>query len=275
MKKGKTFDYYLQEALKELEKPCEEFNSERCERLLTKCCRVLLEGVNENAEGYGKNKDGNGNSNDSLSENVAETKLEVKDVFKERNSENGFQVSCSSSSGIRSGTFLNSNSRAVLGISSDTGSFGSVRRSSGRRSGELFSGFLSQDREEVIGEKSIVLSSTSHNRSCSFAGNGLNGSCNGVFTACSSVFSPCRLTTSRGRDADSSYGRFHSNPPKGELNEKQGKACEDQRLFTVAVEIDSLSGETVQVKADSPEKALAEALQKLTPGVKTVVWGEE
>lgn len=43
MKKGKTFDYYLQEALKELEKPCEEFDSEKCDRFLTRCCQVVID----------------------------------------------------------------------------------------------------------------------------------------------------------------------------------------------------------------------------------------
>ena len=42
MKKSKAFERYLQEALKELEKPCEEFNAAKCERLLTKCCKVVI-----------------------------------------------------------------------------------------------------------------------------------------------------------------------------------------------------------------------------------------
>ncbi|WP_163327601.1 hypothetical protein GFV12_05230 [Desulfurobacterium thermolithotrophum] len=53
------------------------------------------------------------------------------------------------------------------------------------------------------------------------------------------------------------------------------KRCE--RLLTegIKVVIDNESGETVEVSATSPEKALAEALSKLTPWVKTVVEDDE
>jgi len=37
------------------------------------------------------------------------------------------------------------------------------------------------------------------------------------------------------------------------------------------VVIDNKTGETIQIKAESPEKALAEALKKLSPGVRTIV----
>jgi len=40
--KGKPFDYYLQEALKELDKPCEEFDEQKCERLLEHYCSALI-----------------------------------------------------------------------------------------------------------------------------------------------------------------------------------------------------------------------------------------
>ena len=40
----------------------------------------------------------------------------------------------------------------------------------------------------------------------------------------------------------------------------------------VKVVIDNATGESVRVEAKSPEGALAEALSKLTPGVKTTVW---
>lgn len=211
MKKGKTFDYYLQEALKELEKPCEEFDAAKCERLLQNCVNALLQGE------YSLREDINGNA--------------VKEEFQ------------------------------------STGKVAKYPKSQLIVFAEKFQSPGGYSHDKTI----VFLSSTSHNRSCSFVRNGLDGSCNRVFTACSSVFSPCRPATSRGRNADSPYGRFHSNPPKGELNEKQGKAKGNQRLFTVAVEIDSFSGETVRVKANSPEKALAEALSKLTPGVKTIV----
>jgi len=41
--KGKPFDYYLQEALGELAKPCEEFNAQKCEKLLKRACRVVID----------------------------------------------------------------------------------------------------------------------------------------------------------------------------------------------------------------------------------------
>jgi len=40
---NRTFDYYLQEALKELAKPCEEFNAQKCERLLGRVCKVVID----------------------------------------------------------------------------------------------------------------------------------------------------------------------------------------------------------------------------------------
>ena len=43
MKKSNAFERYLQEALRELEKPCEEFDAARCERLLTRCCKVVID----------------------------------------------------------------------------------------------------------------------------------------------------------------------------------------------------------------------------------------
>ncbi|MEO2083735.1 MAG: hypothetical protein ABGX12_06910 [Desulfurobacteriaceae bacterium] len=53
--------------------------------------------------------------------------------------------------------------------------------------------------------------------------------------------------------------------------EFDSKKCEELIARAVRVVIDNTTGETVQVKAQTPEKALAEALSKLTPGVKTVV----
>ena len=44
-----------------------------------------------------------------------------------------------------------------------------------------------------------------------------------------------------------------------------------ERATGVQVVIDNTTGQAVEVKAQTPEKALAEALSKLTPGVKTVV----
>jgi len=41
--KDKTFEHYLQEALKELAKPCEEFNFQKCERLLGCACKVVID----------------------------------------------------------------------------------------------------------------------------------------------------------------------------------------------------------------------------------------
>jgi len=280
--KDKTFDYYLQEALKELEKPCEEFNSVRCERLLTKCCRVLLEGSDNLDKFMKKNNDENVESNpingsqDSFGEGNFSLRssvvLEVEDVEeshgeafkypkrcrdffgillpfpvfsslgshecspcglpqtgrglygeKDKLSKAGNSrvqgscgakrrrvknekvsfVSVSNSSGVYSGTFLNSNSRAVLGVSSDTGSFRTAGRSSGGRSRELFSELLSQNREEGVREAVAVHSIYSA---------GSNG---GFWTDGS--FSPLgsRRLVSDNADKSITLGRFHSNPPEG------------------------------------------------------------
>jgi hypothetical protein len=51
--------------------------------------------------------------------------------------------------------------------------------------------------------------------------------------------------------------------------------CEELLTKAVEVVIDEQSGKTVRVSATSPEKALAEALSKLTPWVKTVVEDDE
>ncbi|SMO84699.1 hypothetical protein SAMN06269117_1452 [Balnearium lithotrophicum] len=39
--------------------------------------------------------------------------------------------------------------------------------------------------------------------------------------------------------------------------------------------IDNKTGQSIPVEAKTPEEALAEALQKLTPGVKTIVWEDK
>lgn len=214
-----SFDYYLQEALKELEKPCEEFDPEKCDGLLTRCCRVLLEDVNEN-------------SNCTCNKEKCDTKDEESQ-------------SCNQTLKPFIGRYV----------------------PAFQENHKLFRG---KDYEE-----STICGSTSCESTFSLSRNSSFRSGCRLFTAGSSVLSGGRPSLSSIADRSSSLGRFHSDPPKGELNEKQGKAKENQQLFTVAVEIDSLSGETLKVKADSPEKALAEALSKLTPGVKTSVWGEE
>jgi hypothetical protein len=43
----------------------------------------------------------------------------------------------------------------------------------------------------------------------------------------------------------------------------------------VKVVIDNATGQSIPVESETPEGALAEALQKLTPGVKTIVWRNE
>ena len=54
------------------------------------------------------------------------------------------------------------------------------------------------------------------------------------------------------------------------------KYCEELlKDAGVKVVIDNTTGESARVEAKSPEGALAEALSKLTPGVKTTVWEEE
>ena len=268
MKKGKTFDYYLQEALKELEKPCEEFDAARCERLLQNCVNALLQGE------YSLREDINGNT--------------VKEEFQ------------------------------------STGKVAQYPKSQLIVFTEKFQSPGGYSHGKTI----AFLSSTSHNRSCSSVRNGFDGSCNGVFTACSSVFSPCRLTTSRGRNADSPYGRFHSHSEEGvsesnlknplpdrshsgvllslpvlsslgshncspcrlpeagrglhgktdELGEAgnsrlQGGCREGRQAWVV---IDNKTEKELPVEAETQEEALAKALSKLTPGVKTTVWnGEE
>jgi uncharacterized protein YfbU (UPF0304 family) len=42
MEKFSTFDHYLQEALRELDKPCEEFDEQKCQRLLERYCSALV-----------------------------------------------------------------------------------------------------------------------------------------------------------------------------------------------------------------------------------------
>jgi len=213
--KDKTFDYYLQEALKELEKPCEEFNSARCEWLLQNCVYALLQGE------YGLRKD----------ENSKAVKKEFQSVSKVAQYP--------------------------------------------KRQFIVFAEELQFPGGYCHGKTTVLLSSPSHNRSCSCGGNGLNGSCNGLLTACSSVFSPRRPSLSAGRDADSSYGRLHSNPPKG------GGIGEVSRLQSgqgglLWVIVDNSTEETIQVNpTKDPAEALAEALSKLTPGVKTSIWREE
>ena len=44
--KGKPFDHYLQEALRELDKPCEEFDEQKCQRLLERYCSALVSSQN-------------------------------------------------------------------------------------------------------------------------------------------------------------------------------------------------------------------------------------
>lgn len=345
----KPFRAYLEEALKELEKPCEEFDSEKCERLLTKCCRVLLEGSDNLSKLVKKNNDKNveGNpikrSQDSLRERnlpfSSPIVLEVEDVeelygktFKrsqcrrdysgillsfpvlsslgshncspcglpeagrglyretdelgeagnsgvqggcgaERGSvrdEKVSYISVSGSSGIRSGTFLNSNSWAVLGISSDTGTFRAVGGSSSGRSRELFSGLLSQNRKEGISETVAVHSFVSGS-ALSIGSAGSNG---GFWADGSSSSLGSRGLVSNKADKSITTGRFHSNPPKGELSQNCGRDCDRAKKYLVV--IDNQTGESVEVSpTEDPAKALAEALSKLTPGVKTTVWNGE
>jgi len=47
--------------------------------------------------------------------------------------------------------------------------------------------------------------------------------------------------------------------------------CERALKKAVSVVIDNQTGEEIKVSSKEPEKALAEALEKLTPGVKTIV----
>jgi len=218
MKKGKTFDYYLQEALKELEKPCEEFNATRCEKLLTKCCRVLLESVNENSNCNGKDKKGK-RTNEECQRVEKKLRSFLRPIYSRNNQTGLWRIS------------RNVNVNETVAIHS------------------------------FVGCPAFSIGSAGSNGSFRTDGG-------------SSPLDSRRLVPDKA-DKSITLGRFHSNPPKGELNKEQDEPKGNQRLFTVAVEIDSLSGETVQVKADSPEKALAEALQKLTPGVKTSVLGEE
>ena len=216
--KDKTFDYYLQEALKELEKPCGEFNSARCEWLLTRCCGVLLEGVNEDSNSDGKNEE---------SKRTNEERQRV-----EKN--------------------LRSFFRPIYSHNNQTGLW-RISRNVNVNETAPFHSFVG----------------------CSAVGISSAGS-NGGFWADGSL-SPLgsRRLVSGNADKSISLGRFHSNPPEGEgIGEVSCSQSGQGGLPWVIV--DNSTEETVQVNpTKDPAEALAEALSKLTPGVKTSIWREE
>ena len=208
MKKGKTFDYYLQEALKELEKPCEEFNATRCEKLLTKCCRVLLESVNENSNCNGKDKKGK-RTNEECQRVEKKLRSFLRPIYSRNNQTGLWRIS------------RNVNVNETVAIHS------------------------------FVGCPAFSIGSAGSNGSFRTDGG-------------SSPLDSRRLVPDKA-DKSITLGRFHSNPPKGVGI--GGKAW---------VVIDNKTEKELPVEAETPEEALAKALSKLTPGVKTTVWkGEE
>ena len=204
MKNNNTFDRYLQEALKELEKPCEEFSAQRCERLLNKSINLLM------AEEFRKNA--NGFKKECVEENPfkeAENFSESRATIGVNNAEGYHEKPDFTNSNYDGGLFAFSGSSAFLGT---------------------LGGFVSSN----------VFCSLAHRENL----------CTGIRF----LFEVCRL---------------HGICSKRK-NTKSGQGGQE-RATGVQVVIDNTTGQTVQAKAQTPERALAEVLSRLTPGVKTIV----
>jgi len=234
--KDKTFDYYLQEALKELEKPCEEFNSARCEWLLTRCCGVLLEGSDNLDKFMKKNNDENVESNpingsqDSFGERdfpfCSSVVLEVEDVEKSHGEALKYPKCC----------------RDCFGILLPFPVFSSLG------SHECSPCGLPQTGRGLYGEKDKL----------SKAGNSRVQGCSGKENIEARVSNPLH--------SDSSQKQVFSECYRGN----------SERAKKYLAVIDNSTGKTVQIPpTEDPAEALAEALSKLTPGVKTIVWRAE
>jgi len=228
--KGKPFERYLQEALRELEKD-EDFDPKRCDMLLTKYCNALLEEQIEKSN----DKDVEGNSVNSGNKPFRKGSLSFRNsVVSEAD-----YVQKAYGKTLKD-TLSN---RVGFGICLPVSPFSSV----GSHNAPPCQ--LPEGRRSPYGEKD-----GGHR-----AGNS-------------------RLQNSFEKEPlkSSASGKLQANAPESGIANNKVFSEKPEELFTVAkVVIDNTTGKTVRVKAETPEKALAEALSKLTPGVKTTVWEEE